>query len=76
VLSQAAGAGQGVMDLTDDAVADRIISHLMLTFIAERPPPPQNACQEDLMAADIAKEYFCGPFHCAILTFQSRISCA
>jgi hypothetical protein len=38
-------------------VVDRIIDHLKLTFIAERPPPPQLAYQEVLMAAETAGEY-------------------
>ncbi|MEW5901298.1 MAG: hypothetical protein AB1715_07545, partial [Acidobacteriota bacterium] len=29
--------------LTDYAVVDRIINHLKLTFVAERPPPPRLA---------------------------------
>jgi hypothetical protein len=29
--------------LTDWAVVDRIINHLQLTFVADRPPPPQTA---------------------------------
>jgi len=44
--------------LTDYAVVDRIINHLRLTFVAERPPPPQIACQEVLMAAENLAEYF------------------
>jgi hypothetical protein len=32
--------------LTDYAVVDRIIDHLKLTFVAEKPPPPQIAYQE------------------------------
>jgi hypothetical protein len=44
--------------LTDWAVVDRIIDHLKLTFVAERPPPPQIACQELLMAAETSGEYF------------------
>jgi len=36
-------------------VVDRIIDHLKLTFVADRPPPPQRAYQEVLMAAE---EYF------------------
>jgi hypothetical protein len=36
---------------TDWAVVDRIIDHLKLTFVAERPPPPQVAYQGVLMAA-------------------------
>jgi guanosine-3',5'-bis(diphosphate) 3'-pyrophosphohydrolase len=31
---------------------------LKLTFVAERPPPPQRACQELLMAAEAGGEYF------------------
>jgi hypothetical protein len=34
--------------LTDYAVVDRIINHLKLTFVAERPPPPRFAYQEVL----------------------------
>ena len=44
--------------LTDYAVVDRIIDHLKLTFVAERPPPPQLAFQEYLMAAEAGSEYF------------------
>jgi hypothetical protein len=43
--------------LTDYAVVDRIIDHLKLTFVAERPPPPQMAFQELLMAAEASTEY-------------------
>jgi hypothetical protein len=43
--------------LTDYAVVDRIISHLKLTFVADRPPPPQTAYQEVLMAAESSAEY-------------------
>jgi hypothetical protein len=44
--------------LTDYTVVDRIIDHLKLTFVAERPPPPQRAYQEVLMAAETGGEYF------------------
>jgi hypothetical protein len=44
--------------LIDYAVVDRIIDHLKLTFVAERPPPPQVAYQELLLAADPPAEYF------------------
>jgi hypothetical protein len=37
--------------LTDYAVVDKIIDHLKLTFVADRPPPPHIAYQEALMAA-------------------------
>lgn len=43
--------------LTDYSVVDRIIDHLKLTFVAER-PPPQLAFQELLMAAETSGEYF------------------
>jgi len=38
-------------------VVDRIIDHLKLTFVAERPPPPHPAYQEVLMAAEAATAY-------------------
>jgi len=44
--------------LTDDAVVDRIINHLKLSFIADRPPPPHIASQQLLMAAETSAEYF------------------
>jgi len=44
--------------LADYAVVDRIINHLELTFVAERPPPPLIALQEFLMAAEASAEYF------------------
>jgi hypothetical protein len=39
-------------------VVDRIIDHLKLTFIAERPPPPHIAYRELFMAAESSAEYF------------------
>jgi hypothetical protein len=44
--------------LTDYDVVDRIIRHLELTFVAEKPPPAQVAYQEVLMAAEAGSEYF------------------
>ncbi|MGQ9671880.1 MAG: hypothetical protein ACUVV5_01965 [Candidatus Aminicenantales bacterium] len=44
--------------LTDYAVADKIIDHLKLTFVADKPPPPHPAYQEVLMAAEASAEYF------------------
>ena len=43
--------------LTDYSVVDRIIGHLKLTFVAERPPPPHVAYQELLMAAKAGGDY-------------------
>ena len=42
--------------LTDHVVVDRIIDHLRLTFVAERPPPEGSF--QDLMVADPPAEYF------------------
>jgi hypothetical protein len=42
--------------LTEDAVVDRIIHHLRLMFVAERPPP--ECAFQDLMVADPPAEYF------------------
>jgi hypothetical protein len=36
----------------------RIIDHLKLSFVADRPPPPHIACQELLMADETSAEYF------------------
>ena len=43
--------------LTDYAVVDRIIDHLKLTFVAQRPPPTHLAAQKLLMAAEASTEY-------------------
>jgi hypothetical protein len=44
--------------LTDYSVVDRIINHLKLKFVADKPPPPHRAYQEVLMAAEAGAEYF------------------
>jgi len=44
--------------LTDHAVVNKIINHLKLMFVAEKPPPPRVASQELLMAAETPAEYF------------------
>jgi len=44
--------------LTDYAVVDRIIDHLKLTFVAEKPPPAHLAYQEILVAVETGGEYF------------------
>lgn len=44
--------------LSDYTVVDRIIQHLKLTFVAERPPPPHVAYQEILVAAEAGAKYF------------------
>jgi hypothetical protein len=52
------GAMKVVAFLTEHAVVDRIINHLKLTFVAERPPPPRVAYQEYLMDVDPPVDYF------------------
>jgi hypothetical protein len=44
--------------LVDSAVVDHIISHLKLTFVAERPPPLYIVYQELFMAAGERSEWF------------------
>jgi len=39
-------------------VVDRIIDHLQLTFVAEKPPPSRVFEQVALMAAEERQEYF------------------
>ncbi|MGB8953107.1 MAG: acid--CoA ligase [Candidatus Aminicenantales bacterium] len=44
--------------ITEFSAVDRIIHHIKLTFVADKPPPPRIAYQELLMAADASAEYF------------------
>jgi hypothetical protein len=44
--------------ITEHAVLNRIIDHLKLAFVADKPPLPQGAFQEYLLAADPPLEYF------------------
>ena len=44
--------------LTEYAVVDRIIDYLLLTFVADKPPPSKAAFQEYLTAAETSVEYF------------------
>jgi hypothetical protein len=55
---QCGGTMKVIVFITDFSVVDRIINHLKLTFVAERPPPPRVAYQELLMAAEASGEYF------------------
>jgi hypothetical protein len=58
VCPQCGGRMKVIAFITDYAVVDRIINHLKLTFVAERPPPPLIAFQEVLLAAKAGSEYF------------------
>ena len=44
--------------ITEYAVVDRIIDHLKLTFVADKPPPSQVFEQVVLMAAEESGDYF------------------
>ena len=44
--------------ITHYAAVDRIIDHLKLTFVAEKPPPSHVFEQVALMAAEQRMEYF------------------
>jgi hypothetical protein len=44
--------------LTEYAVVDRIIDHLKLTFVADKPPPSHVFEEVALMAAEESAEYF------------------
>lgn len=43
--------------ITDYAAVNRIIIHLKLPFVAERPPPLRIACQEFLMSVEPSTNY-------------------
>jgi hypothetical protein len=57
VCPQCGGTMKVVAFITDFPVVDRIINHLKLSFVAERPPPPHIVYQEVLMAAETPAEY-------------------
>ncbi|MCX8016244.1 MAG: hypothetical protein N2692_03050, partial [Patescibacteria group bacterium] len=51
ICPQCGGQMRVIAFLTASAVVDRIIDHLKLTFVADK-PPPQIAYQQVLMAAE------------------------
>ena len=44
--------------ITDYQAVDRIIDHLKLVFVAEKPPPSRVLTEVALMAAEERAEYF------------------
>jgi hypothetical protein len=44
--------------ITDFKAVDRIIDHLKLTLVAEKPPPSRVLTEVALMAAEQRMEYF------------------
>jgi hypothetical protein len=59
LLCPSCGGQMSIISFIEDhKVIDKIIDHLKLSFIAERPPPPQVLWHELLMAAEEKREYF------------------
>ena len=59
LLCPACGGKMSIIAFIEDhKVIDKIIAHLKLTFMAERPPPSQVVQQQLLMAAEERVEYF------------------
>ncbi|MFP4083170.1 MAG: hypothetical protein ACLFVG_10530 [Candidatus Aminicenantes bacterium] len=56
VCAQCGAQMKVIAFITDYAVVDRIINHLKLTFVADKPPPPHIAFQEFLTAAETSAE--------------------
>jgi hypothetical protein len=46
------------LDEREGKVCYRIINHLKLTFVAERPPSPHRVSQEFFLAAEASADYF------------------
>ena len=57
ICPRCGGRMKVVAFLTEPAVVDRIIRHLGLTFVAEKPPPARVFEQVALMAAEESGEY-------------------
>jgi hypothetical protein len=58
VCPQCGGQMKVVAFITDYQAVDRIIDHLKLTFVAEKPPPSHVVEQVALIAAEGQAEYF------------------
>jgi hypothetical protein len=58
VCPKCGGTMKVVAFVTDYQAVDRIIAHLKLKFIAEKPPPSRVFTEVALMAAEERLEYF------------------
>jgi hypothetical protein len=58
VCPECGGEMKVIAFLSDLSVVGRIINHLNLAFIANKPPPSRIAYEELLMAAEASSEYF------------------
>lgn len=57
ICPRCGGRMRAVAFLTEHAVVDRIIRHLELLFVAEKPPPAHVFAQTALMAAEESGKY-------------------
>jgi hypothetical protein len=57
VCPQCGGTMKVIAFLSDFSAVDRIVNHLELRFIADKPPPPRIAYQEIFLAAEASTEY-------------------
>jgi len=60
ICPQCGGEMKVISFIEDHKVIDKIIAHLKLTFMAERPPPTQIVQKELQMAAGKKREYLYG----------------
>jgi hypothetical protein len=58
ICPQCGGEMKVISFIEDHKVIDKIIAHLKLAFLAERPPPPHFIQPELLMPAEESGEYF------------------
>ncbi|MDH4220619.1 MAG: hypothetical protein OEY18_05700 [Candidatus Aminicenantes bacterium] len=58
VCPKCGGMMKVIAFLTDYVVVDRIVHHLKLTFVAERPPPPHMVSQEFFLDSEAPADYF------------------
>jgi len=58
VCPKCGGRMKVIAFITEYAVVDRIIDHLKLTFVADKPPPSHVIEQVALTAAEESGEYF------------------
>lgn len=58
VCPKCGGQMKVIAFITDYQAVDRIIDHLKLVFVAEKPPPSRVIEQVALMAAEERAEYF------------------
>jgi hypothetical protein len=58
MLINSLGYDRGQAFVTDYRAVDRIIDHLKLRFVAEKPPPSHVFEQVALLAAEEQAEYF------------------